>query len=178
MVAALKEQFQHPKVKGVYVFGRSRKSRGTPVHNYAEAPRPWLYSILKTTRRVIRYLYDYWTNLQRLRSKGMLIIFDHYRFLLLALDPLKFRYGGPRRLLWWLFDVLPKPDVFIVLDVPMEVALIRKEEAPPDEISRLIADQKASLSRLKRVHIVDAARPLAIVTAEVFVVITGILDLS
>lgn len=176
MIAALKDEFHHPRVRDVFVFGRSTRKQVGPVRNYSEPPRPLIYSLLKTGRRAVQWVYTYYTKLQPLSSKRTLVICDHFRFLVLALDPLKFRYGGPRRLLWWLFDALPQPDLFIVLDVSAEVARSRKQESSLEEFHRVINEQQANLYRLKHVHVVDATKPLEQVVRDVSQMIMGELD--
>lgn len=51
-------------------------------------------------------------------------------------DPLKYRYSGPLWLVNTIAKKVPKPNLYILLDIPEHVALSRKQEVQVEEISR------------------------------------------
>jgi thymidylate kinase len=63
--------------------------------------------------------------------------------------------------------LIPKPDLFILLDLPAEVARSRKAEVPLDEARRLRQRYLDLTQSLPNAHVVDADRPLDEVVAEV-----------
>jgi thymidylate kinase len=99
------------------------------------------------------------------KVQSTLVLFDRYYHDLLV-DPRRYRYGGPMwlaRLVGWL---IPKPDIFILLDLPAEVAHARKPEVELDEAHRL-RRRYLELARELGAHVVDASRPLDEVVREV-----------
>jgi thymidylate kinase len=62
---------------------------------------------------------------------------------------------------------VPHPDLWIYFDAPPEVLQSRKAEVTAQECARQCHAYKERLQRLKPAHIVDAARPLEDVVAEV-----------
>jgi O-antigen/teichoic acid export membrane protein len=52
------------------------------------------------------------------------------------IDPRRYRYSGPRRLLEWIWRVIPKPDLVLVLDAPPDVIQSRKQDVSAQETAR------------------------------------------
>ena len=97
--------------------------------------------------------------LARLRAARS-VLTVHDRHLVDALvDPRRYRYGGPMRLLhaiWWLG---PRPDLVILLDAPPEVLQQRKQEVPFAETARQCRDYRQLVAMLPQGHIIAADRP-------------------
>ena len=148
-------------------FGR-RFTRGIPPNGpYALPPRAPVLSIAK----VLLWLADFAVSylvciLPRLRRDG-LVVFDR-AFEDILVDPLRYRYGGP---LWFpriASGFVPTVGrVVVFLDAPVETIQARKGEVSPAETARQRAEYLQLARRLKNSHVVDAARPVADVVAEV-----------
>ena len=54
----------------------------------------------------------------------------------MLVDPRRYRYGGAMWLARWVGKIIPKPDLWILLDAPAEVLQKRKQEVPPEETAR------------------------------------------
>ena len=55
----------------------------------------------------------------------------NHRYLLDAIiDRRRYRYSGPRWLLRFIWRIVPKPDLVLLLDAPPEVIASRKSELP------------------------------------------------
>ncbi len=113
---------------------------GAPVTNpHAERPRSGLASVAK----IAYYFFDYWlgylTNVRLLLSKGKFVIFDRYADDI-KVDPIRYRYSGPR----WLVDLMckgiPRPDLVIVLDAPASLIQSRKSEVNSSETERQLKE--------------------------------------
>ena len=95
-------------------------------------------------------LLDYWLSyalvVRPFLARSGLVLFDRY-FPDLLVDPLRYRYGGPKWFARALGSLLPKPDLpYLVLDAEDQSILARKHELPPEELRRQLG-QYRSLTR-------------------------------
>ena len=70
-----------------------------------------------------------------LLSKSCLVMFDRYFYDVLV-DPRRYRYGGPMWFAQILAQLVPEPDIVILLDSDPESVATRKAELPVAEIHR------------------------------------------
>lgn len=157
---------------GVNVFhwrpGVTRPSRGSgPVTNpHAHRPRGFFISIAKLADLLLDWIVGYWTRLVHLRAKGYLVVFDRH-YLDIVVDPVRYRYGGPAWLARLVGRLVPKPNLVILLDAPVELLRGRKQEVPAEETAR---QRKAYLDLvlgLRNGHVVDASKPAPEVVSQV-----------
>jgi thymidylate kinase len=83
--------------------------------------------------------------------------FDRYYHDLLV-DPRRYRYGGPRGCARLASVLVPKPDLWILLDAPASVIEARKKEIPSEEIERQLLSYRELVSQLCGGYIVDASQ--------------------
>ncbi len=149
--------------------GRLRRSPAAPatVHD-PHGKRP--HSAPVSLFTLAWYTVDQWLSRWRWSlyqlSKNTLLLHDRH-FLEIAIDPKRFRYGGPHWLLPWVLRVLPKPDRVILLDAPAEVLQSRKQEVPFAETVRQCEAYRALVSQLPYGRIVDGAQSAAAVVEDV-----------
>lgn len=145
----------------------AKRSEGGPVTNpHAKPPRGVFASCLRLLLLWTDWHLGYWLRLVHYRAKGMLVAFDRHYVDLLA-DQRRYRYGGPIWLARFVGRLIPKPDLFIILDLPAEVTHARKPEVPLEEARRL-RERYLELARsLPNAHIVDASHALEDVVVEV-----------
>lgn len=98
--------------------------------------------------------------------RSAFVLFDRYYHDLLV-DPARYRYGGPLWLARAASPLLLRPHLVIVLDAPVEVLRARKQEIAPEELSRQREAYLEVAHGLPNGHVVDAARPLDEVLADV-----------
>jgi thymidylate kinase len=98
--------------------------------------RGWFISYSK----LFVYLIECWLGkffiIMKLQKKNNLIIFDRY-FHDLTIDYKRYRYGASLRFAKFIGNLIPKPDLWIFLDAPIEVLQKRKQEVSTDEAKRL-----------------------------------------
>lgn len=148
-------------------FSRARPERLTPaLRPHSKPTRNVIVSCAKLLYLVITFWLGYLTSVRPLLVRNALVMADRYYDDLLV-DPKRYRYGGPLWLARLVGRFIPRPDLFIFLDLPAEVAHARKPEVPLDEARRL-RDRYLALARtLPNARVVDASRPLGEVVAEV-----------
>lgn len=82
---------------------------------------------------------DWWvgfhTKIAHTRAHNGVVVFDRH-YLDLLVDPVRYRYGGPRRLARSVARLVPQPDVLVVLDAPVDVLHARKQEVTRAEAER------------------------------------------
>ena len=173
VLQALEQVFTSPHVAGLkVVHRRSTLLAGAPVEkpfvaHYAKPAHGLIFSILKLAARTLDWVLGYWTTVLRQQARGYLVIFDRHYLLDMVVDPLRYRYGGPAWLVHWVIRFIPKPDLLILLDAPVEVLLARKQEVPAAEIARQRQAYLSLVGTLPNSHIVNAALPIKQVAHEV-----------
>lgn len=146
--------------------GLRRRNTGTNSTPHEQRPRSCLSSVV----RAVCYWFVYYTagypiTTRRALANGALVLHD--RHLVDALvDPRRYRYGGPAWLLCLVCRLVPRPDMVIFLDAPVEVVQSRKREVPPEETSRQLEEYRALAARLPNAHSVSTDRPLDAVVHE------------
>jgi thymidylate kinase len=132
---------------------------------FARAPRPACMphsKPLRTARGSIFYLLFAWIDFlagylsetRWILAQNGLVIFDRYYHDILV-DPVRYRYAGPKSLLQILAGLIPPRDVFFfILDADEQTILSRKQQLPREEISR----QRAAYC-----HFADTAHASAII---------------
>lgn len=115
----------------------SKPDTGVPSSDpHDEPPRGSLGSTAALLAILLDYILGYIFILRPFLARAGLVIFDRYYDDLLV-DPLRYRYGGPMWLARLLRHFIPPPDLlFLVLDADEKVILARKQEVPPEELSR------------------------------------------
>lgn len=91
-------------------------------------------------------------------AQNNLIVFDRYYHDLLV-DPRRYRYGGPMWLVRWIGKLIPKPDLWVLLDAPPHVLQARKQEVTPQETARQREAYLDLANKLPNFHVVDASQP-------------------
>jgi thymidylate kinase len=99
-------------------------------------------------------------------ARNVLVLHDRH-LLELAVDPRRFRYGGPVWLARWIGRLTPRPDLVVLLDAPPPALQARKREVPFAETARQREAYRALVAALPQGRRVDAARPPGEVAAAV-----------
>jgi thymidylate kinase len=133
---------------------------------HARPPRGRVGSALKLAFEVARFRLGHRRVVRPRLAAGTVVVFDRYFHDVLA-DPLRYRYGGPAWLARLAARLAPAPDLFVVIDAPVEVLQARKREVPPQASAAARHAYLALAGKLPRARVVDGARPLAQVASEV-----------
>ena len=183
VLKALESDFNSPLFTGVKTIyrrldflGQPPKAGGPVIDHYAHPLHGRVKSVVKLGIRALDWLLGYWSRWKYQRARGYLLLLDRHYFLDVSVDPLRYRYGGPLWLARLLGDLLPGPDLFILLDAPVEVVRNRKQEVSLDEGIR----QRAAYLRLVQTrsdaYVVDASKPLPQVVADVKTIILNYIN--
>jgi thymidylate kinase len=134
---------------------------------HASRPRSFLASAVRALCYWFVYAtLGYYATVHLALARSTLVLHDRH-LLDTLVDPRRYRYAGPRWLLRFIWRLVPKPDLVILLDAPAEVLQARKQEVPFAETVRQREGYRALTATLKNGHIVNVARPLELVVKEV-----------
>ena len=94
-------------------------------HHYGERGR--FASFLKLNLIFAEFMFGYWLKIFPIKAKSHLVLYDRYFIDVLA-DPRRYRIKGNRFFIKAMHYILPKPDLWIILDLPSDVLIKRKRE--------------------------------------------------
>ena len=144
-----------------------RKAAGHIVTDpHGQAPRSSVASLAKVAYWLADSVAGYAFVIRPALVRSTLVVFDRC-VLDAVVDPKRYRYNGPSWLVRLLWKTIPKPDVVILLDAPVEILHQRKQEVTWEESERQRAAYRALVERMPNGHIVDASRPLPEVVADI-----------
>lgn len=127
-------------------------------------PRSAVTSSLKLLYYAADYVVGYYGVIKPLLLRSRLVIFDRYYHDIIV-DPLRYRYGGPRflaRIVGWF---IPRSNLYLFLDAPTDVIRERKVEVSEEETTRQLQRYRQLARTLRGSAVVDASQPLAAVVA-------------
>jgi thymidylate kinase len=163
--SVVKMRYLKPQI----VFAR----RGEPVTINPEPHSKPCRSALTSIAKIVVWLMEEWYAHLLWDRRAALLICDRYYHDLLV-DSVRYRYGGPMWMARIIGRLMPQPDLWVLLDAPVEVLQARKQEVSWSESSRQRQAYKDFISR-QRVHvIVDSSQSLNRVVLEVERAITVI----
>ena len=126
-----------------------------PVMNpHAMPTRSYTLSVVKLAYFAVLYITDRWFRINDKRN-SVLYIWDRYYHDILA-DPKRYRMGAPAWLVRLFGRLIPKPDLFLILDVCPEVARTRKIEVSEAENERQFHAYRALAKELPNAVLIDA----------------------
>jgi thymidylate kinase len=144
------------------LLGRPAGSTSSP---HGRAPRSSVTSLLRAAYWCLYALITR-VSLRWAKTRSALILNDRILCDVLV-DPVRYRYGGPRwalRLANWLS---PKPDLLILLAGDPETIQARKRELSVAETGRLIDAYARLTARLPSRHVIDTGQPFETVVDSV-----------
>jgi thymidylate kinase len=147
-------------------FFHNSRNMSPVIEPHGKSKRGTILSMAKLGFLVLDWLFGFWQCVLLPRAKGQLVIFDRH-YVDLLVDPRRYRYGAPAWIARLVSTLIPKPDLFILLDLPAEAAHSRKPEVPLDEARRLRQRYLDLTQGLANGHVVDAVRPIGEVVGEV-----------
>lgn len=148
-----------------------RSEPGAVVDNpHGKPPRSALVSIVK----ILAWLLEEWCANLFQDERAPLLICDRYYHDLL-IDSKRYRYGGPQWIARWVGKLIPRPDMWILLDAPADVLQSRKQEVPLEETARQRLAYLAFIEKQQKHAIVDAAQSLDRVIEDTEQVIQGLM---
>jgi thymidylate kinase len=119
-----------------YFFSFKKVGTTAPVYDpHAQKPRSAITSALKLIYFLLDYILGFIFILYPLKARSHLILFDRY-YHDLMIDPKRYRYKAPLWLAVLIGYLIPKPDLFLVLDAPARIIQSRKQEVPFSETER------------------------------------------
>lgn len=110
--------------RGMFPKKNSNWNLSTP-HN--EKLRNSFTSFLKINLFFMEAVLGYWFKVFPLKKKSGLIIFDR-SFIDVLADPVRYRINLNRRYVRALHYLIPKPDIWIILDLPSDTLIKRKKD--------------------------------------------------
>jgi thymidylate kinase len=149
--------FRHTEIfhlRAPLLGGRQVRSDTDP---HGRPRRGIVTSLAQLVVNVVRCWLGYWLRVWPALVRSTFVGFDRYYHDLLV-DPRRYRYGGPRGCARLASVLVPKPDLWILLDAPASVIEARKSEIRSEEIERQLLSYRELVSRLCGGYIVDASR--------------------
>jgi len=137
---------------------KRKANQGAVTDPHGKPPRSPLVSFLKLLYYLLDYNLGYWLKVRPALVRSTLVLFDRYYDDLLV-DPRRYRYGGPLWLARWLRRLIPRPDLWLILDVPEEEILRRKQEMPVEEIRRQREAYRRLAMELPNAFLLDGSLP-------------------
>jgi len=120
-------------------------------------PRGLAASVAKLGYYFSLYVVGYWLRVWPALVRSTFVAFDRYYHDMLV-DHYRYRFDGPHWLARLVGAVLPRPDLWILLDVPPEVIWSRKREVPLPELERQCRAYREFVRGLPGGHVVDGSR--------------------
>ena len=146
---------------------RSSRETVTNCDPHGQAARGTVISAFKLVYLLVANWLGYFLAIRTQLARGQLILFDRY-FPDCLIDPLRYRLPTEcRRMAALVARLLPRPDLYVVLDAPANVLQERKREVTLAESERQRKEYATQLARMPSVAVVNAARPLADVVQDV-----------
>ncbi|MBX3069825.1 MAG: hypothetical protein KF883_04935 [Thermomicrobiales bacterium] len=130
------------------------------------APRSRVASAGKTLYWLADFSLGHVLRIRPALVRSTLIVRDRYIHDV-RVDPRRYRYGGPEGPLRIIEQIIPNPDLFIVLDAPPEVIHERKQEVPFEELKRQCQAYRDFANRTPNTILVDASKSVDEVSAEI-----------
>lgn len=150
---------------------KRRAAAGPVTDPHGQAPHPVWLSWLKIPYYVIAYGLGYILGVRPHLARSALVLFDRYYDDLLV-DPRRYRYGGPMKLAWFARRFIPRPDLVLILDVPVEQLRRRKQEISVEELRRQRAAYRRLGDSLPTGVLLDGSLPADSVTRSACQIIT------
>lgn len=144
---------------------RPHMMRPVPVNPESRVPRGPLGTMAKLMMFFADYWLGYWLQIRPKLVTATLVVSNRY-FDDILVDPGYYRIARFRRLARWLLPWIPRPELWLVFDVPSEVLRTRTREVAAEEAARLRSEYRKVLRRREDVVVLDASRPLDEVSAE------------
>lgn len=136
----------------------------TKPHKYP--PYSPVISVLKLLVVALDFLLGYWLRLRPALVRSTLLLFDRYYDDLLV-DPMRYRYGAAAAWVRLLRRLVPRPNLWVLLDAPIDVLRSRKQEVDEQEMQRQGEAYRGTFGGYRNVIVVDASRSLDEVAQEV-----------
>lgn len=144
--------------------GKSRSEK--PVTDpHGVPPRGLMGSLAKLGYFLADYLIGYWLKIRPMLVRSTLVVFDRYYHDIL-IDARRYRYGAPAWLARWVSRLVPKPDLWLILDAPAEVLQARKPEVSFEESARQGEAYRGLARELDHAVLIDASLPVEAVLAQ------------
>jgi thymidylate kinase len=144
----------------IIMFRQSRLSIVNP-DPHGKPPHSALLSVAK----ILVWLLEEWYSKLFLDNSKSLLICDRYYHDLLV-DPIRYRYSGPRWAASLVGKLIPKPDLWVLLDVPAALLQKRKQEVPPEESERQRQAYLAFVTSQRNYAVINSSQSLSDVIAE------------
>ena len=145
--------------KNDVIVTRPLKSHAQPSHNL-------IVSLVKLLYLWLDCCVGWWLVVWPKLFRNKLVSLDRYYHDIL-IDPQRYRYSGPMWLARWLGKLIPKPDLWIFLDVPAEILQTRKQDVSFEESVRQRDEYRKLFGKIKNGIIVDGTQSLDDVVADV-----------
>jgi thymidylate kinase len=136
------------------ILGRNKP--GPNLHPHAiRALGMWL-SLSKVIFLLVDFVVGYVALVRYRLVRNELVLFDRYYHDLL-IDPVRYRFGGSFWAARVTQAVIPRPELFLILDAPDELVLQRKAELPIETLKSLRASYRAFAATLRNAFMIDAS---------------------
>lgn len=140
---------------------------GTETAPHSRPLRGMLGSFAKVCVMWVDYVLGYAAIVRPRLIRSTFVLFDRY-FHDLAVDPRRYRYGGPHWLAAMAARMAPQPELFLILDASAETLQVRKCEVTYAEGLRQRAEYRSLAARLgQRAVVIDASKSLPDVVDDV-----------
>ncbi len=144
---------------------RPHVMRPVPVEPESREPRGRLGTVAKLMMFVADYWLGYWWQIRPKLVASTMVVSNRY-FDDILVDPGYYRIDRSRSLARWLLPWIPRPELWLVFDVPSEVLQTRTREVAAEEAARLRSEYRKVLRRREDVVVLDAEQPIDEVSAE------------
>lgn len=153
---------------------RRHQDLGPVTTPHAKAPHPLGLSLLKLLYYWFDYSAGYLLQIRQHLVRSTLVLFDRYYDDLLV-DARRYRYRGPSWLARWVQHLIPRPNLFFILDAPAAQCRQRKQELSEAEIQRQRGDYRRLSAALPQGYVLDAAVSEAEVARQARAIILDVL---
>jgi serine O-acetyltransferase len=169
VIRALRERPMTP-FRGVYTMElRPRLMRPHPTLDAngrpPRVPRGKFGTMAKLLMFVADYWLGYWWRIRPKLVRSTLVVSDRY-FDDVLVDPGRYRMRRPRVFTRMLLRSIPRPQLWLVLDLPSEVLQARQADIEADEAVRQRAEYRRLLGGRENVVMLDASQALDKVVAQ------------
>lgn len=137
---------------------KSRRAVPPVAHHHTKPACCALVSLLKLTYYWLDCTLGYWLKIRPALVRSTLVLFDGY-FHDLLLHPYRHGYRGPMWAVRCLSRLIPVPDVFLVLEVPMRTLPEWNSDVPQEELERQANTYGEFARSKKNAVLIDATDP-------------------